>query len=85
MKELLERIYKCIETGSKIGYAFSVGESHVYSSMIPIEIRQYDDSFVVDGDCGEEVCVSYMKMVYDEMIDSYSFCTEDSEVSIQFI
>ena len=85
MKELLERIYKCIETGSKIGYAFSVGESHIYSSMIPDDVQNYENSFIVYGILGEELCVSYADMYYDEMIDSYSFYTEELEVSIQFI
>ena len=86
MKEVMNRVYDCISKGNPVIVTSSIGDFHIYSTIIPVDTAKYDDVFIIYGSQGEEAQFPYINdSEYDEILDSYYFSLGDNEISIQFM
>ena len=86
MKEVINRVKDCISKGSPVIVTSSIGDFHIYSTIVPVDMAEYDDVFIIYGSQGEEAqfpCINNSE--YDEMLDSFYFNLGESEISIQFM
>lgn len=86
MKEVMNRVYDCISKGNPVIVTSSIGDFHIYSTIIPVDTAKYDDVFIIYGSQGEEAQFPHINdSEYDEILDSYYFDLGDNEISIQFM